>query len=68
MRPVREREVKIAKAGESGVPIMKGDRMVVMPRVKIMAYVSTFYSGVALANNLAYGTPPSRAKELCTYQ
>lgn len=64
MRPVSESDVRMAKAGELGVPMMNKERTIVMPSVNIMALTGTFQPAWTFAKKLAYGMPRSRANDL----
>ena len=64
MRPVSESEVRIANAGELGVPMMKRERMMVMPNVKTMALTGTSQPGCTFAKKRENGMPLSRANDL----
>lgn len=62
--PVSDSDVRMAKAGELGVPIMNRERTIVMPSVNSMALTGTSQPGCTRAKKRANGMPPSRAKDL----
>ena len=62
IRPVSEREVKIAKA--TGDPMMKSESTIVIAHVKTIALTGTSHPGRTFAKNEAKGSPPSLAKLL----